>query len=98
MKKDKLGRIKLRVGDVIAIAFYSPRSKCLAALAESIETVLVAGSSIKLQTSIKNLDVYTLTQKCPLISRYPKHARLVISISVRCVTSVLLLLLRLIKP
>ena len=36
-----------------AIAFYNPRSKPLAALAESIGTVSVAGSPIKLQTSIK---------------------------------------------
>ena len=41
-----------------AIAFYNPRSKPLAALAESIGTVSVAGSPIKLQTSIKNLGVY----------------------------------------
>ena len=41
-----------------AIAFYNPRSKPLAALAESIEMVSVAGSPIKLQTSIKNLGVY----------------------------------------
>ena len=41
-----------------AIVFYNPRSKPLAALAESIETVSVAGSPIKLQTSIKNLGVY----------------------------------------
>ena len=34
---------------------YNPRSKLLAALAESIGTVSVAGSTIKLQTSIKNL-------------------------------------------
>ena len=41
-----------------AIAFYNTRSKPLAALAESIGTVSVAGSPIKLQTSIKNLGVY----------------------------------------
>ena len=41
-----------------AIAFYNPRSKPLAALAESIGTVSVAGSPIKLQTSIKNLGIY----------------------------------------
>ena len=41
-----------------AIAFYNPRSKPLAAVAESIGTVSVAGSPIKLQTSIKNLGVY----------------------------------------
>ena len=40
------------------IAFYNPRSKPLAALAESIGTVTVAGSPIKLQSSIKNLGVY----------------------------------------
>ena len=39
-----------------AIVFYNPKS--LAALAESIGTVSVAGSPIKLQTSIKNLGVY----------------------------------------
>ena len=42
-----------------AIAFYNPRSKPLAALAESIGTVSVAGSPIKLQSSIKNLGVYS---------------------------------------
>ena len=41
-----------------AIAFYNPRPKPLAALAESIGTVSVAGSPIKLQSSIKNLGVY----------------------------------------
>ena len=41
-----------------AIAFYNPRSKPLAALAESIGTVSVAGSPIKLQSSIKNLGVH----------------------------------------
>ena len=41
-----------------AIAFYNPRSKPLAALANSIGTVSVAGSPIKLQTSIKNLGVH----------------------------------------
>ena len=41
-----------------AIAFYNPKSKPLAALAESMGTVSVAGSPIKLQTSIKNLGVY----------------------------------------
>ena len=41
-----------------AIVFYNPRSKPFAALAESIGTVSVAGSPIKLQTSIKNLGVY----------------------------------------
>ena len=41
-----------------AIAFYNPRSKPLAALAELIGTVSVAGSPIKLQSSIKNLGVY----------------------------------------
>ena len=41
-----------------AIDFYNPKSKPLAALAESIGTVSVAGSPIKLQSSIKNLGVY----------------------------------------
>ena len=35
-----------------AIAFYNPKSKPLAALAESIGTVSVVGSPIKLHTSI----------------------------------------------
>ena len=68
-----------------AVAFYNPRSEPLAASAESIGTVSVAGSPIKLQTSIKNLGVY-LAQKCPLISRCLKHTRLAISIFVLCVT------------
>ena len=41
-----------------AIAFHNPRNKPPTALAESIGTVSVAGSPIKLQTSIKNLGVY----------------------------------------
>ena len=41
-----------------AMAFYNPKSKPPATLAESIRTVSVAGSPIKLQTSIKNLAVY----------------------------------------
>ena len=41
-----------------AIASYNPGSKPLADLAESIGTVSVAGSPIKLQSSIKNLGVY----------------------------------------
>ena len=36
-----------------AIAFHNPRSKPLAALAESIGTISVAGSPIRLQSSIK---------------------------------------------
>ena len=81
-----------------AIVFYNPRSKPLAALAESIGTVSVAGSPIKLQTSIENLGLgVSLDSKCPLISRCPKHARLVISIFVPSVTFVLFSLLRLQK-
>ena len=41
-----------------AIAFFNPRSKPLQALAESIGSISVAGSPIKLQASIKNLGVY----------------------------------------
>ena len=41
-----------------AIAFFNPRSKPLQTLAESVESISVAGSPIKLQTSIKNLGVY----------------------------------------
>ena len=41
-----------------AIAFFNPRSKPLEALAESIAFISVAGSPIKLQSSIKNLGVY----------------------------------------
>ena len=80
-----------------AIAFYNPRSKPLAALAESIGTVSVAGSPIRHNCQLKIL-VFTLTQQCPLISRCLKQARLVISIFVRCVTFGLLSLLRLPKP
>ena len=40
------------------IAFSNPRSKPLVALAESVETITVAGSPIKLQSSIKSLGVY----------------------------------------
>ena len=41
-----------------AITFFNPRSKPLQTLAESIGSISVAGSPIKLQTSIKNLGVY----------------------------------------
>ena len=41
-----------------AIAFSNPRSKPLVALAESVKTITVAGSPIKLQSSIKSLGVY----------------------------------------
>ena len=41
-----------------AIAFFNPRSKPLESLAESITSISVAGSPIKLQSSIKNLGVY----------------------------------------
>ena len=41
-----------------AIAFFNPRSKPLEALAESIKSISVAGSPIKLQSSIKNSGVY----------------------------------------
>ena len=40
------------------IAFSNPRSKPLVALAESVKTITVAGFTIKLQSSIKNLGVY----------------------------------------
>ena len=41
-----------------AIAFFNPRSKPLQTLAESVESISVASSPIKLQISIKNLGVY----------------------------------------
>ena len=41
-----------------AIAFFNPRSKPLATLAESIQSISVAGSPIKLQSSIKSLGVH----------------------------------------
>ena len=41
-----------------AITFFNPRSKPLQALAESVKSISVAGSPIKLQSSIKNLGVY----------------------------------------
>ena len=41
-----------------AIAFFNPRSKPLESLAECIASISVAGSPIKLQSSIKNLGVY----------------------------------------
>ena len=41
-----------------AIAFFNPRSKSLETLAKSITSISVAGSPIKLQSSIKNLGVY----------------------------------------
>ena len=41
-----------------AIAFFNPRSKPIQTLAESIGSISVSGSPIKLQTTIKNLGVY----------------------------------------
>jgi hypothetical protein len=41
-----------------AIAFFNPRSKPLATLADSIKSISVAGSPIKLQSSIKSLGVH----------------------------------------
>ena len=41
-----------------AIAFFNPRFKPLATLAESIQSISVAGSPIKLQSSIKSLGVH----------------------------------------
>ena len=41
-----------------AITFFNLRSKPLQTLAESVKSISVAGSLIKLQTSIKNLGVY----------------------------------------
>ena len=41
-----------------AIIFFNPRSKPLQTLSESIGSIFVAGSPIKLQASIKNLGVY----------------------------------------
>ena len=41
-----------------AIAFFNPRSKPLKALAECIKSISVAGSPIKLQSSVKNLGVH----------------------------------------
>ena len=79
-----------------AIAFYNPRSKPLAALAESIGTVSVAGSPIKLQSSIKNLGVY-LDSKMSFDKQVSETCKACFSIFVRCVTFVLLLLLRLPK-
>ena len=89
-----------------AIAFYNPKSKPLVALAESIRTVSVAGSPIKLQTSIKNLGV-NLDSKMSFDKQVSETCYfnicyfilfIVISIFVPCVTFVLLLLLRLLKP
>ena len=41
-----------------AIAFFNPRSKPLATLADSIKSISVAGSPIKLQSSIKSLGIH----------------------------------------
>ena len=45
-----------------AIAFFNPRSKPLATLAKSIQSISVAGSPIKLQSSIKSLGVHLDSQ------------------------------------
>ena len=82
-----------------AIAYYNPRSKPLAAfiIAESIGTVSVAGSPIKLQMSIKNLGVY-LDSKMSFDKQVSETCKACFSIFVLCVTFVLLSLLRLLKP
>ena len=66
-------------------------------LAESIGTVSECGLSQSSYNRQLKIWVFTLTQQCPLIGRCLKHARLVISIFVRCVTFGLLSLLRLPK-
>ena len=58
-----------------AIAFFNPRSKPLESLAESIASNSLDGSTIKLQSFIKNLGVY-LDLECLSIGKFPKHARL----------------------
>ena len=58
-----------------AIAFFNPRFKPLEALAESLKFISVAGSPIKLQSSIKNLGVHLDSIGCLLTNRFPKHAR-----------------------
>ena len=45
-----------------AITFFNSRSKPLQTLAESIETISIAGSPIKPQTSIKNLGAYLVSR------------------------------------
>ena len=64
-----------------AIAFFNPRSKPL----ESIASISVAGSPIKLQSSIKNW-VFILILECPSIGKFPKHARHLTSTLVHCAT------------
>ena len=87
-----------------AIVFYNPR---FWGCGPDPSLLLLWRSQLKrsrllaLQLSFKHqlrIWVFTMTQKCPLISRCPKHARLVISIFALSVTFVLLLLLRLQKP
>ena len=66
-----------------AIAFYNSGSKLLAALVDwklERSQLLALLSSFKRQLRIR---VFTLTQKCALMSRRLKYARLVIPISVR---------------
>ena len=79
-----------------AIAFYNSRSKPLAASAESIGTISVAGSPIKLEMSIKNLSVH-LDSKMSFDKQVSETCKACFSIIVRCVTFVLLLLLRLLN-
>ena len=81
----------------MSLLFHNPRSKPLAASAESIGTVSVTGSPIKLQTSIKNLGVYFYSISNVLWQAGVWNMQgLFISIFVRCVTFGLLLqLLRL---
>ena len=64
---------------------FQSKSKPLETLAKSITSISVAGSPIKLQSSIKNLGVY-LDSKCPLTNRYLKFAKHPTFTFVLCVT------------
>ena len=72
-----------------AIAFFNPRSKPLEALAESIKSISVAGSPIKLQSAIQKIWVFISILGCPLKNRFRKHAMHLTFTFVHSVTSVL---------
>ena len=68
-----------------AIAFFNPRSKPLEALAESIKSISVAGSSSSNHQS--KIWVFILILGCLSTNRFPKHARHLTFTFVHSVTS-----------
>ena len=68
-----------------AITFFNPRSRPLETLAESVESISVAGSPIKFRHQSR-IWVFILTPDYLLTNRYLKHVKRHISTSVPCAT------------